>query len=104
MNQEASGGAEILERLSTLGVGQKIIYGYVNRHGSSIVDPAVVNLVRTLEAEHKIMRFQRKGRGGNDTQLVAVGTTRALNERIDDGICSYVQKMGFKRDLFRSSK
>ena len=101
MNQQTTGTNRILQDLLTLRIGEQIVYGYVNRQGSSNVDPAVTTLVRTLEHDDKIIRFMRKTRMHADDELVAVGTTRDLNERIVNIIKWYEAKHDLPKTMIR---
>lgn len=94
MNQEATGRQKLQQDLYTLRVGEMLVYGHVNRLGTASVDMSVSSLVRTLESEDKIMRFQRKISTNHDFELVAVGTTRALNESIAESVKRYEVRMG----------
>ena len=104
MNQEVTGNKKLLQDLLTLGVGEMIVYGYVNRLGSSSMDESVGALIRSLENEEKIMRFQRKTSVYFDYELIAVGTTRELNERISDSIKRYENKKGMSKNNSRTLK
>lgn len=102
MNEEATGTKKLLQDLPALGVGKMITYGYVSRNGVSNVESLVEVLVRTLEGGDKIMRFQRKMSRNSDYELLAVGTTRELNERIVASIKRYEDKMGISKKNYRS--
>ena len=94
MDQEATCVQNLQQDLLTLGVGESVVYGHINKFGSSIIHGAVFGLVRRLEDEHKVMRFQRKTSFRHEFELVAVGITPSINEKIRAGIERYEIKVG----------
>jgi hypothetical protein len=94
MNQETTSKDRLEQRLLTLAVGEMMIYGHINRFGASSVSVAIGNLVRKLDTESKIMCFQRRSSSYHEFELVAVGTTPKLHERIRKSIQRYELKVG----------
>lgn len=94
MNQETTSKDRLEQRLLTLAVGEMMVYGHINRFGASSVGVAIGNLVRKLDTESKIMCFHRRTSSYHEFELVAVGTTPQLNERILKSIQRYELKLG----------
>jgi hypothetical protein len=102
MSQEKIETTKVEKDLCTLAVGETIVYGFVNRQGVSSVDTSVKTVIRTLESSQRIMLFQRKMNRFHEYELIAMGTTRELNDRIFSIVKRYEEHMAIIKKLDRS--
>jgi hypothetical protein len=102
MYQQMAVTENLVQRLSSLRVGESLVYGYISKTGSFQVDFRVLKHAEKLEADGLIMRFHRRISRYGEFELVAVGTTPALNDRLIQIITGFEIKTGLVKTKVRN--
>lgn len=94
MNQALNETDKLLVSLEAIAVNQQITYGHISWRNVTETNGAVAKQVEKLEQAGRLMRFQRKVGREHQYDLIAVGTTPAIIEKIRAGIERYELKVG----------